>query len=120
MDGLNTGELQIEIHERPESIECRWTGRSSERNPAQVLVPFFSGVLTRAGEAGAPVEMRFEALEHFNSSTVTALIKLIQEARSREVKLVIVYDQKLKWQKLSFDALQVFVRDDGLLELRTV
>jgi hypothetical protein len=28
-----------------------------------------------------------------------------------------VYDQKLKWQKLSFDAIRVFVKSDGLLQL---
>ena len=32
---------------------------------------------------------------------------------------LIVYDQALKWQKLSFDALRVFAKDD-LLELRTM
>jgi hypothetical protein len=31
---------------------------------------------------------------------------------------VLVYDQALKWQKLSFDALRVFAKDD-LLELRS-
>jgi hypothetical protein len=64
--------------------------------------------------------MHFEALEHFNSSTVAALIHLIQEARSRQIPLVFVYNQSLKWQKLSFDAMRVFIKSDGLLQMRSV
>ena len=45
-----------------------------------------------------------------------AVIRLIQDARARAIKLVIVYNAQLKWQKLSFDALRVFANDD-LLEL---
>jgi hypothetical protein len=65
-----------------------------------------------------PIELHFEKLEHFNSSTITSIIQLIQDSRARGVKLVLVYDEALKWQKLSFDALRVFARDD-LLELRS-
>ena len=60
----------------------------------------------------------FTKLEHFNSSTITSIIQLIQECRAKGVKLVIVFDAAVKWQKLSFDALRVFAKPDGLLELR--
>ena len=40
-------------------------------------------------------------------------------ARQRNVRLVLVYNPQLKWQKLSFDALRVFAKDD-LLELRSL
>ena len=35
-----------------------------------------------------------------------------------QVRLVIVYDENLKWQRLSFDALRVFDKSDQLFELR--
>ena len=35
------------------------------------------------------------------------------------MKLMIRFDARLKWQKLSFDALRVFAKD-GLLELKPV
>jgi len=35
------------------------------------------------------------------------------------IALVLVFDHALMWQKLSFDALRVFAKDD-LLELRTM
>lgn len=62
--------------------------------------------------------MRFNTLEHFNSSTITSVIEMIQDARARAVPLVIGYDGKVTWQKVTFEALKVFVKSDGLLELR--
>ena len=103
------------------SIRLTWKGRSGARNPAELLAPYFRNVLQVAADRRpAPVEMRFEQLEHFNSSTVAVSIHLIQQARSQQVPLVFVYDQSLKWQKLSFDAMRVFVKSDGLLQLRSV
>ena len=52
-----------------------------------------------------------------NSSTITAIIQIIQEARVRPSRLVIVFDATKNWQKLSFEALAVFVKGDGVLEL---
>jgi hypothetical protein len=93
-----------------------WKGKSDDRYPGKVLAPYFAQVLASADERKAAVEMHFEKLDHFNSSTIAAVIRFIQDARQRAVKLVLVYNQSLKWQKLSFDALRVFAKDD-LLEL---
>jgi hypothetical protein len=103
------------------TIRLFWKGRSTARNPGELLVPYFQGIFQSAADQGrATVEMHFERMEHFNSSTVGALIYLIQDARGRQIPLVFVYDQKLKWQKLSFDAMRVFVKSDGLLQMRSV
>jgi hypothetical protein len=103
-----------------DTIRFFWKGRSTARNPGELLVPYFQGIFQSAIEGRATVEMHFERMEHFNSSTVGALIYLIQDARGRQIPLVFVYDQKLKWQKLSFDAMRVFVKSDGLLQMRSV
>jgi hypothetical protein len=95
-------------------------GKSADRQPGRVLAPYFSMVLDKAAERRVPVEQHFEKLEYFNSSTLTAIIQLIQEARAREVKLVIRFDQGQKWQKLNFDALRVFMKGDDLLQLQPV
>ena len=102
------------------AIRCVWKGKSSDRQPAKVLSPYFEELLGAASSTSAQLEMHFEVLEHFNSSTITTLIRLIQKARSKKVKLVMVYDQNLKWQRLSFDALRVFEKSDELFELRSV
>ncbi len=92
-----------------------WRGKSTERYPAQTLAPFFAKVLQQATKDGLAIEMHFQDLEHFNSSTISAVIQLIQDARQRKVKMSVIYDPKLRWQKLSFDALRVFSGSDGLL-----
>lgn len=118
MDELTHGDLRIErLADHATPTYC-WKGKSNERNPTEILRPFFRAVLTAAAGQAQPVEMHFEQLEHFNSSTISAIIQLVQEAKVQGVKLVLVYDQKLKWQKLSFDALRVFVKADQMLELR--
>jgi hypothetical protein len=100
-------------------LRLDWRGRSTDRQPEIVLAPFFRQVLDAAGQGGA-LELHFEALDHFNSSTITAIIGLVAQARARGTRLVLVYDPALRWQKLSFEALMVFRKDDGLLELRPV
>ena len=120
MDSLTAGDLTIELAEdSSEAIRCTWRGRSNDRNPHAFLSPYFAELISAAGETSVPIEMHFQHLEHFNSSTITSLIRLIQDARAEKIRLVIVYDQALKWQRLSFDALRVFDKSDQLFELRT-
>ena len=120
MQGLVVGDLRIEAleDEASPSVRLLWRGKSNNRHPSEALVPYFREVLAAADARKRPVELHFEQLEHFNSSTITSIIQLIQDSRARSIKLILVYDQALKWQKLSFDALRVFARDD-LLELRS-
>ena len=120
MDKLQAGDLVIEAVEGspPAPLQLIWRGKSDDRYPGKVLAPYFAAILETAVRNKTFVEMHFEKLDHFNSSTIAAIIRFIQDARSRGVRLVIVYNQALKWQKLSFDALRVFAKD-SLLELRS-
>ncbi len=120
MEGLKLGDLAIDLVEKqaPPSIHLTWRGKSNDRFPRKTLGPFFEKVLEQAHTRRAPVEMRFSTLEHFNSSTITSVIEMIQDARARAVPLVISYDGRVTWQKVTFEALRVFVKGDGLLELR--
>ena len=118
MDNLHSGDLTIEVVVTPaHAFECTWTGKSNERNPPEVLRPWFEALLAEVDAAGGTVEMHFEKIEHFNSSTITALIRLIQRCRKAGVKLAMVYDPTLTWQRLSFDALRVFEKNDDLFQL---
>jgi hypothetical protein len=119
MGNLVTSDLRIEaVEAEPKhAILLHWRGRSNERQPAKTLAPYFTDVLSSAVSRTVPLEMHFEELEYFNSSTITYLIQLIQDARQKGIRLTLVYNPVLKWQKLSFDALRVFAKD-GMLELR--
>jgi hypothetical protein len=117
VQALTSGDLHIDVAETGGSLVCTWTGKSNDRSPQIALGPWFEGLLADAGPRGAKVEMHFEKLEHFNSSTITALIRFIQSARGKSVKIAFVYDPNLKWQRLSFDALRVFEKGDKAFEL---
>jgi len=119
MDNLKSGDLTIEVTVDDGAYRCVWRGKSNERNPPEILRPWFDALLAEVTAQHAAIAMHFEKIEHFNSSTITALIKLIQTCRKASVKLVIVYDQSLKWQRLSFDALRVFEKNDDLFRLRS-
>jgi len=122
MDNLVLGDLEVQVTDDPSGgwIRLTWSGKSNDRQPGKVLDPYFDALVSDAASRGIGIEMRFDRLEHFNSSTITSLIGLVQQARSRGVKLSLVYDRTLKWQKLSFDALRVLGKEDGLLEIRPV
>jgi hypothetical protein len=117
---LHNGDLLIEVStaDGPPRLELTWRGKSNDRYPGKVLGPFFADALATAARDQRLLELRFDSLEHFNSSTVGALIELIQRARDAKVRMVIGYDGSVGWQRLSFDALKVFDRGDGLFELR--
>ena len=120
IESLKAGDLSIEVAQRAADapLELHWRGKSTWRQPDQVLGPFFEEVLAAARERKVGLEMHFEALDHFNSSTITTVIQFVQTARQASVRLVLVYDATLQWQKLSFEAMKVFSQGDGLLEVR--
>lgn len=119
VDTLVSGPLVIEASAvAPTTLRLDWTGRSAEQNPGDTLRPFFDAILTMAGETGYGLELHFEELEFFNSSTVTAVIQVIRKARGQGTPLEIVFDGSRKWQVLSFDALRSFQLPDGLLQIR--
>src|SRR5579859_3941250 len=121
MNDLQAGDLTIAVSELAGALRLDWRGKSNNREPAKILSPFFAEVTKRAAALGAKpaVEMHFEALEHFNSSTITSLIQFIQTSRSRGLQLIIVFDGAQKWQRLSFDALRIFDKGDGLLQFKS-
>lgn len=119
MEDLVSGELTIKVSDSTaDCIRLDWLGKSNARHPGAVVKPLFDEVTDTALTREAGIEMHFEALEHFNSSTITTLIQLIQKLRGQGVQLTIAYNGSLTWQKLSFDALRVFERNDGMLVLQ--
>jgi hypothetical protein len=52
-----------------------------------------------------------------NSSSITAVIQIIRDARAQKVRLEIVFDRDMDWQRLSFDALAVLLQGDDLFRL---
>ena len=121
MESLVAGDLRIDVDETtdPGAIRLQWLGMSTDRQPEKVLAPFFSVLLQAVADQPRILELHFEKIERFNSSTILSIIQLIQAARNRGAHMVVVYDPTRKWQRLSFDALRIFDKKDGLFELRS-
>jgi len=83
-----------------------FTGRSNSRHPALIMGPMWSQVMAVAKSEQHGIELDLAKLEHFNSSTISTLVQFINEAHHAGVKLVVRYDGSLKWQAMSFEALQ--------------
>lgn len=117
LESFAFGDLKIDPTQTAsgEPIDLHFRGRSTERHPARTVVPYVVDVIAAATLEHVPLRLHFETIEHMNSSTITALIQIIQEARAAKTPLVIHFDSSKAWQKLSFEALTVFVKDDGLL-----
>jgi len=91
-------------------LHVRFAGKSASREAGRVLAPVFDELLATAGGEGLALALHFEKLEYFNSSTIAALVQFIRAAQRAGVAVTVVYDAKLKWQALSFDALKRAMR----------
>lgn len=118
MESLHAGDLSIEVEERDPSLLLHWVGVSGERQPEKFLRPFLVAAVDDALARGRTIEMHFEQIERFNSSTILCIIQMIQDARQRKVHVDAIYDGTRKWQRLTFDALRIFAKADGLFTLR--
>lgn len=117
-ENLSSGDLTIEATEEADVLRLGWLGKSNARAADRLIGPYLDSALLHAAAVGLTLELRFERLLHFNSSTIASVIKLIESARTQKVKLVLVSDPTREWQRLAFDALRVFVKPDGLFEVR--
>ncbi|HEY2516127.1 MAG TPA: hypothetical protein VGI39_34885 [Polyangiaceae bacterium] len=114
------GDLIIDVDDNPQGvIRLDWRGKSNHRQPDTILTPFFADMTARAVSGQKALEMHFEQLEFFNSSTITAIIQYVKELRDRKVKLTVTFDSRHRWQKIFFDALFIFDKGDGLFQIQS-
>ena len=55
--------------------------------------------------ATGPVEIDLAGLEFVNSSGITALSRLVMQARERKVELIVTIDEQVSWQKKTLPSL---------------
>lgn len=118
MNSLVNEGLKIQSqHTDTNVIRIDWFGRSDSRRPGEFLQPYLSALIDEARENRAAVEMHFEAMEFFNSSTVSVLINFVQLARVHRIPLSYSYEPEVRWQRLCFEALRVFESMDDLVRV---
>ena len=99
-------ELRVIVDDAdPALLEVELSGRSNMRRPGEFLRPWFDGLIARAAAGARRIEIHFEKLEHFNSSTIAVLVQVMNDAAHAHVPLVLFYDGTLRWQVMSFEAI---------------
>jgi anti-anti-sigma regulatory factor len=110
--------LQIELTEGAHELTLVWTGKSVNRKPSDFITPILLEVIKKSTAENKPVVLDFRHLEYMNSSTITPIIKILERARKGAVQMRLLYRKSLKWQELSFSALQIFATKDGRVEIK--
>lgn len=107
MNNFKEGKLEIVI-ETGEKHVLHWKGKSEDRDPAALLVPYINGIIDSL--KGKEVEVNFLTLEYMNSSTVPPIIHLVKSLNEQNIKSTIIYDANSKWQSASFKALETITK----------
>ena len=104
--------LTIRVDDLGDRYEVHWSGKSTARNPSQFIAPILTATMQAAEKNSRMVVLDFTRVEYMNSSTVTPVIRVLDEAKRKGLEVEVVYAADLKWQELSFSALRVFC-DEG-------
>lgn len=110
--------LTLEVVETSDDITVRWLGKSGDRDPAKFIGPVLARLLERAGDGARRVVLDFQQLLYLNSSTITPIIRVLDEARKGSHRITVNYQRSIKWQDLSFSALQMFKTPDDRVQIR--
>lgn len=112
--------LTLEVRDEESGVYVVWSGRSTSREPSAFIVPVLSRAAELGRQRGKPLTLDFRGMAYMNSSTITPIIRLLGQARQTAHTVRVLYKKNLKWQELSFTALEVFQTPDQRIEIRGV
>ncbi len=110
--------LTIQVVEHETSIDVKWEGKSTDREPSKFISPILVKVLEMSSGLNKRIIMDFQSLSYMNSSTITPIIKILDRAKKGISKITIFYQKSMKWQELNFSALEIFKTKDNRLEIK--
>lgn len=113
-------QLELSSQEDESSLTIRFSGKSILRDPSEFLMPILLRSLEGAERSQKRLVMDFRTLAYMNSSTLTPIIKVLEQARLGEGKITALYKSSLKWQNISFSALSIFQTPDRRIEVKGV
>ena len=78
---VNDKTLTLELTDEGSEVLVRWLGRSTAREPRTFLQPVLTRMLDASVALKKPLVLDFRALEYLNSSTITPVVRLLQQAK---------------------------------------
>lgn len=112
--------LVIRMRVGDEGVELIWSGKNTDMNAGKFIGPILSEALDEGDNGAKPVTLDFQKLEFMNSSTISQLIIMLNQARDNNHRVSLVYKESSKWQRFSFNALDVFKTEDQRIDIRGV
>jgi hypothetical protein len=113
---FQNNDLSIDMTESSDVVSLVWIGKSIEREPVTFIAPILVEALKRSGNEKRLV-MDFEKLDYMNSSTITPILRILNEIKLSAQSIRILYSKAKRWQDLSFSALKVLQTRDGRIEI---
>ena len=110
--------LRIQVSDENDSITVTWFGKSIMRNPGGFITPILVDVMSRGSDDEKRIILDFRKLEYMNSSSITPVIKILERARRGINQVTVLYEKSLRWQYLSFSALEIFETGDRRVEIK--
>jgi len=110
--------LKIEVEEKGASINIKWSGMSIDRQPGKFITPVLVNVIKKSSDLNKKVILDFRELAYMNSSSITPVIKILERAKRGRNQITVFYRKSLRWQDLSFSALEIFRTKDQRVEIK--
>ena len=110
--------LKLELEEKKDAINISWSGKSVDREPGKFITPILVNAIRRSSGLNKKIVLDFRELAYMNSSSITPVIKILERAKRGRTQIRVVYRKSLKWQDLSFSALEIFKTKDGRVEIK--
>lgn len=114
-----SGTLTLEITEGEPDLTMRWLGKSAERDPGKFIAPILDELLSSSAPEKRIV-LDFTDLAYMNSSTITPVIRFLEQVKRGTRSASVTYRKVVKWQDLSFAALAMFKTRDERIQIRGV
>lgn len=108
----NGEQLKLEKEETDTDIKIKWLGKSIDREPGKILNPIFLDLIMEGRNKNKRIIMSFYELKYMNSSTIMSISKFLERGRDTDSKITVQFDDQRRWQKLSFNAMQIFKTND--------
>ncbi len=112
--------LHVIVEDDGTCVTVRFLGKSMLRDPTDFVMPILAETLADARNAGKRIVMDFRDLAYMSSSTLTPVIKILEQARIGQGQVTVEYRKSLRWQDVSFSALGIFETRDRRIEIRGV
>jgi hypothetical protein len=112
--------LTLEVGDEDGAVVVRWSGKSTAREPGKFILGVLTRAIDRCANENRALVLDFQNVGYMNSSTITPLIRVLDRAKRGSNAVRVLYKRELKWQELSFTALEVFQTPDKRIEIRGV